>query len=114
MPVISARNLGKAYGADPLFGGVSLTLMRGEKVGLLGINGTGKSTLLKLLAGLEAPDTGVIERRRDATILYLAQEPKLDPDKTPRAIVEAGLVDWKAAIVRHEAVTRGIEASGAP
>jgi ABC transport system ATP-binding/permease protein len=88
--------------------------MRGEKVGLLGINGTGKSTLLKVLAGLEAPDTGVVERRRDATILYLAQEPALDPEKTPRAIVEAGLVDWRAAIVRHEAVTRSIEASGAP
>ena len=114
MPVISARNLGKAYGADPLFHDVSLTVMRGEKVGLLGINGTGKSTLLKLLAGLETPDTGVVERRRDATILYLAQEPALDPEKTPRAIVEAGLVDWQAAISRHEAVSRRIEAQGAP
>src|SRR5688572_8287526 len=114
MPVISARNLGKSYGADPLFQDVSLTVMRGEKVGLLGINGTGKSTLLKVLAGLEAPDTGVVERRRDATILYLAQEPALDPEKTPRAIVEAGLVEWKAAVSRHEAVTRDLEARGAP
>jgi ATP-binding cassette subfamily F protein uup len=114
MPVISARHLGKAYGADPLFQDVSLTVMRGEKVGLLGVNGTGKSTLLKVLAGLEAPDTGIVERRRDATILYLAQEPALDPEKTPRAIVEAGLVEWKAAVSRHEAVTRDIEARGAP
>jgi ABC transport system ATP-binding/permease protein len=114
MPVISARNLGKAYGADPLFTDVSLTVTRGEKLGLLGINGTGKSTLLKLLAGLESPDTGLVERRRDTTILYLAQEPALDPDKTPRAIVEAGLVEWKAAIIRHEAVTRSIEARDAP
>jgi ATP-binding cassette subfamily F protein uup len=114
MPVISARNLAKAYGADPLFEDVSLTVMRGEKIGLLGINGTGKSTLLRVLAGLEAPDSGIVERRRDATILYLAQEPALDPEKTPRAIVESGLVDWKAAVLRHEAVTRSLAERGAP
>ncbi|HMJ14990.1 MAG TPA: ATP-binding cassette domain-containing protein, partial [Polyangiaceae bacterium] len=114
MPVISARNLSKAYGAQPLFENVSLTVMRGDRVGLLGINGTGKSTLLRVLAGLEAPDAGVLERRRDATILYLAQEPELDPNLTPREIVEAGLGEWKTATARHAAVTRSIEQAGAP
>jgi len=113
MPVISARNLSKAYGADPLFAGVSLTVTRGERVGLLGINGTGKSTLLRVLAGLEPTDTGVVERRRDATIEYLTQEPALDPALTPRAIVEAGLAEWKSVIDRHAEVSRALERGGA-
>ena len=102
MPVLSARNLSKAYGPQTLFSGLSLTIRRGERVGLLGINGTGKSTLLRVLAGLEPIDEGVVERRRDATILYLAQEPELDPTQTPREIVESGLAEWSAAMRRHE------------
>jgi ATP-binding cassette subfamily F protein uup len=97
MPVLSARGLTKAYGPQTLFTGIDLTVRRGERVGLLGINGTGKSTLLRILAGLEPTDAGVVERRRDATILYLPQEPELDPDKTPRTLVEEGLAAWKAA-----------------
>lgn len=98
MPVLSARNLSKAYGPQTLFSGLSLTIRRGERVGLLGINGTGKSTLLRVLAGLEPIDEGVVERRRDATILYLAQEPELDPTQTPREIVESGLADRKSVV----------------
>ncbi|HEY6560984.1 MAG TPA: ABC-F family ATP-binding cassette domain-containing protein [Polyangiaceae bacterium] len=113
MPVISARDLSKAYGAEPLFENVSLTVMRGDRVGLLGINGTGKSTLLRVLAGLEAPDTGVVERRRDATILYLSQEPSVDAERTPREIVETGLGEWKTASARHALVSRSIEEGGA-
>src|SRR5260370_503699 len=56
MPVLSARNISKAYGAERLFSGISLTITRKEHVGLLGINGTGKSTLLRILAGIEKPD----------------------------------------------------------
>ncbi len=82
MPVLSARELEKAYGPQTLFSGIDLTIRRGEKAGLLGINGTGKSTLLKVLAGLEPADHGTIERRRGARILYLSQEPALPSDKT--------------------------------
>ena len=84
MPVLSARGVSKAYGPQTLLANVALTITRGERVGLLGVNGTGKSTLLQVLAGVEPADEGTIDRRRDATILYLAQEPVLDPAKTPR------------------------------
>ncbi|MFO0613647.1 MAG: ABC-F family ATP-binding cassette domain-containing protein [Polyangiaceae bacterium] len=110
MPVLSARGISKSYGVERLFGDLSVTITRGERVGLLGINGTGKSTLLRILAGLEKPDEGVIERRRDATILYLAQEPDLDPNKSPREIVEEGLREWRAATVEHAAITERIGA----
>ena len=75
----------------PLFDDATFTIRRGEKVALLGPNGTGKSTLLRVLAGLEPLDTGSIERRRDASILYLPQEPELDPALTPREIAREGL-----------------------
>ena len=113
MPVLSARGLSKAYGPQTLFSNVSLTIVRGERVGLLGVNGTGKSTLLRVLAGVEPADEGTIDRRRDATILYLEQEPRLDPNATPRAIVEEGLAGWTAAKTRHEEITRALEGGAA-
>ena len=109
MSVLSARHLSKAYGPQTLFADVALTVSAGERVGLLGVNGTGKSTLLRVLAGAEPADEGVIDRRRGASILYLAQEPILAPEETPRAIVEGGLREWKAATQRYEEITRRIE-----
>ena len=112
MPVLSARQLVKSYGPQTLFDHVSLTVGERERVGLLGINGTGKSTLLRVLAGVEPADDGVIDRQRDAKILYLPQEPDLPAGETPRRIVEAGLADAEAAIARHAEVTRIIERGG--
>jgi ATP-binding cassette subfamily F protein uup len=113
IPVLGARNLSKAYGTRTLFTGASLTISEGERVGLVGANGAGKSTLLRVLAGLEAPDGGSLDRRRDASILYLAQEPALDPDKTPREIVLGGLAEWNAARARHEELSQRVAMEGA-
>ncbi|HEY1958320.1 MAG TPA: ABC-F family ATP-binding cassette domain-containing protein [Polyangiaceae bacterium] len=104
--ILGARGLSKSYGPQTLFSNVSLAIARGERVGLLGVNGTGKSTLLRVLAGEEPADEGTIDRRRDASILYLPQEPALDADATPRTIVERGLAEWKTATSRHEAISR--------
>ncbi len=109
MPVLTARALTKAYGLRPLFDQATFTIRRGEKVALLGPNGTGKSTLLRILAGLEPIDSGTVDRRRDATILYLPQEPVLDPERTPREIAREGLVEWHAAKERYDAVSHRIE-----
>jgi len=95
MPVISARNVSKSYGSKTLFEDISLTVRRGEKVGLLGRNGAGKSSFLRVIAGLEAADHGVIEPRRDASIRYLSQEPVLDDEKTAREIVSESLPDGR-------------------
>src|SRR6266508_407308 len=108
-PVISARNISKAYGPQTLFGNVSLTIAGGERVGLLGPNGTGKSTLLRVLAQSEPPDEGTLDRQRDARILFLAQEPTLDGQATPRRIVQGGLADWHEAMRRYVELTDAIE-----
>ncbi len=108
MPVLTAHAVTKAYGLKPLFDKATFTIRRGEKVALLGPNGTGKSTLLRVLAGLEPLDSGSIDRRRDAAILYLPQEPELDPERSPREIAREGLASWHAATSRYEAVSRRI------
>lgn len=108
MPVLTAHAVTKAYGLKPLFDKATFTIRRGEKVALLGPNGTGKSTLLRVLAGIEPLDTGTIDRRRDANILYLPQEPELDPTRTPREIAREGLTEWHAAKSRYDDVSHRI------
>ncbi|HMI82707.1 MAG TPA: ABC-F family ATP-binding cassette domain-containing protein [Polyangiaceae bacterium] len=109
MSVLSARDLVKAYGPQTLFSGASITIEAGERVGLLGANGTGKSTLLRVLARGEPADEGVIDWQRGASILYLPQEPKLPEEASPRVIVGQALSDWHAALARHGEVTAAIE-----
>jgi len=107
--VVSARHVSKTYGPQTLFDDVSITVRDGERVGLLGANGAGKSTLLRILAGSETADRGTIERRRGARILYLDQEPALDPDATPRRLVEQGLTEWHEAMRRYSELSRALE-----
>lgn len=108
MPVLTARDVSKAFGLRPLFDKATFTIRRGEKVALLGPNGTGKSTLLRILAGLEPQDSGTIDRRRDAVILYLPQEPVLDPALSPREIAREGLTKWHAAKSRYDEISHRI------
>jgi ATP-binding cassette subfamily F protein uup len=110
LPVVSARHLSKSYGPQTLFEDISITVRSGERLGLLGANGAGKSTLLRVLAGTETVDVGVIDRRRGARVLYLAQEPVLDDAATPRQLVEQGLLEWHAATNQHAELTRALEA----
>jgi ATP-binding cassette subfamily F protein uup len=110
--VLSARDLSKSYGPRTLFSGLSLAIQPGEHVGLLGRNGAGKSSLLRVLAGLEPPDGGVLERKRGANIALLSQTPVLPAEATPRAIAEAGLSGWAAARTRHDEVSAALEHGG--
>lgn len=75
MNLVTAEHLTKAYTERLLFDDVAFSIHEGEKVGLLGINGTGKSTLLKILAGLTEPDAGTVVRGRNLYIRYLPQIP---------------------------------------
>jgi ATP-binding cassette subfamily F protein uup len=106
--ILSARSLCKAYGPQTLFADASVTLEEGDRIGLLGINGSGKSTLLRVIAGLESADAGVIDQRRGARILYLSQEPVLDPLASARTIALEGLTEWYETKARHAAVTETI------
>jgi ATP-binding cassette subfamily F protein uup len=80
--IITAENISKNYGMKKLFDSVTLTLTDTDKIGIIGINGTGKSTLLKVLAGIVTPDTGVLQRVARATISYLSQEPEIVDEYT--------------------------------
>ena len=79
MSVLDARDLRKAFGDKILLDGASLTIEDGERVGLVGRNGTGKTTLAKILAEEEPADGGTLARRRNAIVGYLSQVPVLDP-----------------------------------
>ena len=105
MPALSAKHLRKAFGSQTVLDDASLTLGRGEKVGLVGANGAGKSTLARILAGVETPDAGTVMLRRGLMVRYLAQEPELNPDTSARAVVEDALTAWRQATTRHGAVT---------
>lgn len=82
MNVISLQNIEKSYGTRLLFKDVNITFTTEKRLGLVGINGTGKSTFLKILAGQMEADKGTIERNGKASIHYLAQTPYFDAEST--------------------------------
>lgn len=82
MNVISLQNIEKSYGTRLLFKEVNITFTTEKRLGLVGINGTGKSTFLKILAGQMEADKGTIERNGKASIHYLAQTPDFDAGST--------------------------------
>jgi len=86
MALLSIANLSYALGDRPILDNVNLTIQVGEHVGLVGRNGCGKTTLLRMIAGEGAarPDTGQIQTGRDATLGYLRQDPDLESDRTLR------------------------------
>lgn len=75
MNLVSIENLGKSYNLKVLFENLTLGIDEGDKIGLIGINGTGKSTLLKIIAGLEQPDTGTVNKGSSVQVGYLPQDP---------------------------------------
>lgn len=84
---IKADKIHKAYGTITVLEDVSFSIERGQKVGLIGYNGTGKTTLLKILAGLVEPDSGEVTMRKDAVVGYMPQDTSLVSDETIRDYV---------------------------
>jgi len=83
---------------------ISLSFLPGAKIGILGLNGAGKSTVLRIMAGVDTDIEGEAQAMPNLTIGYLEQEPKLDPDKTVREAVEEGLSEQTAARKRLDEV----------
>lgn len=92
MNLINIENITKNYADTPLFTEASFTVDEMEKVGIIGINGTGKTTLLKMLIGMETPDKGMITRANNIVIRYLPQTPDFQKGMTAlEAVIEGNL-----------------------
>ncbi|HRH42679.1 MAG TPA: ABC-F family ATP-binding cassette domain-containing protein [Pyrinomonadaceae bacterium] len=82
MNILSLENVSKNYGIKPLFEGVTIGLEDSDKIGIIGANGSGKTTFLRVIAGTETPDTGKVTRANGKTLAYLAQNPPIDEEST--------------------------------
>ncbi len=102
MTLFSANELRLAYGHQTLLDGVTIAISGGEKVGLLGRNGCGKTSLLKILANENQADSGDISARRGLRIGYLPQEFELDPALSVYDNIAAGAADVASAVTRYE------------
>lgn len=77
MKMLTVENVSKTYGEKQLFNSISFTIGEKERVGLIGVNGTGKSSLLKIIAGLDTPDEGKIITSKDYSITFLNQRTRI-------------------------------------
>ena len=82
MNILSLENVSKNYGIKPLFEGVTIGLEDTDKIGIIGANGSGKTTFLRVIAGTETTDTGKVVRASGKTLAYLSQNPPIDEEKT--------------------------------
>jgi len=112
MPVVSVAGAHLAFGHVPLLDGVDLSIERGERVALIGRNGTGKSSLLRAIAGEVALDDGRIVRESGTTLALVAQEPQLDAGSTVFDAVCAGLSGEVATIVEYERLAHALARGG--
>ncbi len=102
--LINLQEISKAFGAAPLFQGVSLTIGDEDRLGLIGPNGAGKSTLLQILAGIQDPDSGERSFRKLLRLGYVAQESNFEAGSTvgdlltPEVLGRAGFVDGSADV----------------
>ena len=94
MPVLlSGSNLTKSFGARPLFENLSLSLSDGDRIGLIGPNGCGKTTLMEILAGRDVPDSGTRALRKLASVAYVPQDSLFRPEDTVHTVLETALRD---------------------
>ena len=91
MALITLLDAQLAFGHVPLLDHADFSLMEAERIGLIGRNGAGKSSMLKILAGMEKPDDGVLQLQQGLRVAYVAQEPVLDPDADVFTAASAGL-----------------------
>lgn len=100
--IITLENFTKSYGEKQLFAGVNLSMDAGDKVGIVGVNGTGKSTFLKAIAGLVPVDDGTMVTMRGLRIEYLAQDKVFDPEHTVLMEVFRGMTPLMDALRGYE------------
>src|SRR3954464_6001828 len=107
MLLMSCEGLERGFDAGPLFENVGFELRAGERVGLVGPNGVGKTTLMKILAGLDRPDTGEVRLHAGARVALLRQQPDFAPGRTLFEEAKTALAELEAA---HDDMIRTAEA----
>jgi ATP-binding cassette subfamily F protein uup len=107
MPIITLNHLDKAFGSQVLLDNVSLSVGQGARIGLIGRNGEGKSTLLKIMAGLVESDSGKVTLRSGVSVAYLPQEPRFEPGQSVFHAVAEGLGKLAGSLeLYHQALHR--------
>ncbi|MFL5702375.1 MAG: ABC-F family ATP-binding cassette domain-containing protein [Ktedonobacteraceae bacterium] len=114
MPIVSVIQVGKSFGAERIFAGVSFQINENDRIGLVGPNGAGKSTLLNILAGREEPDEGNIAIARNTRVGYLAQVTDFQPENTLREemlTVFTGIRAWEQELneLAHQLAIPGVQ-----
>ncbi len=109
MALLSISNAHLAYGHVALLDGAALSFEAGDRLALIGRNGTGKSSLLKVLAGLEKLDDGLLQQQQGVRVIYVPQEPELDAAGTVFDVVSEGVAEAKALRAQYEAHEDGVD-----
>ena len=109
MLLLAATNLCKTYGLKDIFDNISININSGEKIGLLGVNGTGKSTLLRILSGIEQPDSGEIQTSNQLVLEYLPQHPAFDENATVLQQIFCGESSFMKVLRQYEQTLDALE-----
>ena len=109
MILLNAEKISKGYSDRQLLDGCSLAVGQGDKIGLIGVNGTGKSTLLKVMAGVDFPDSGTVIRSGGVRVAYLPQNPEFAPETTVLQQVMTGVAIDKARAKEAKVVQQADE-----
>ena len=91
MNIINIEHISKIFGEKKIFDDASFGIQEGDKIGIIGINGTGKTTLLKMVAGVEEPDEGQIICRNGLRLAYLSQNPEFPENATVQSWALSGM-----------------------
>ncbi len=109
MTLLHAAGLGLAFGSRTVFDGLTFTIEEGERIGLVGVNGSGKSSLMRMLARAAEPDRGEVQLRRGATVTYLPQEPTFPAGATVASELEVARAPLRAALDAHASLSSRLE-----
>jgi ATP-binding cassette subfamily F protein uup len=107
--LLHAAGIGLSFGSRTVLDGLTLTIEEGERVGLVGVNGSGKSSLMRILARGAPPDRGEVQLRRGALVTYLPQEPQFPREATVASELEVARAPLRAALDAHAALAGRLE-----
>jgi len=109
--LLRAANVQLSFGSRTVFQGLTVTIEEGERVGLVGVNGSGKTSLMKILAGAAKPDTGELQLRRGARVTYLPQEPEFAEGATVASELSVAQGPLREAMAAQAELAQKLEAS---